>query len=112
MAWTPNPRNALPLTETAFFILLSLAGEPKHGYAIMKEVKLISRGRIDLSTGTLYGAAKRMLSQRWIEQVGETEERNRKAYALTDFGREILAAEIERMEGLVSLADGIIQRGV
>ena len=112
MAWTPNPRTALPLTETAFFILLSLAAEPKHGYAIMKEVKTISRGRIDLSTGTLYGATKRMLAQRWIEQLGETEERNRKAYALTDFGHQILQAEVERMEGLVSLADGVIRRGV
>jgi DNA-binding PadR family transcriptional regulator len=51
----------LPLTETTFFILLSLASEPKHGYAIMKEVETLSRGNVRLRTGTLYGAIKRLL---------------------------------------------------
>ena len=51
----------LPLTETTFFIMLSLASKPKHGYAIMKEVETLSRGNVQLRTGTLYGAIKRLL---------------------------------------------------
>ena len=48
----------LPLTEATYFILLSLALGPRHGYLIMKDVRSLSRGRVTLSTGTLYGALK------------------------------------------------------
>jgi DNA-binding PadR family transcriptional regulator len=58
-----------PLTEATFFILLSLSPAPKHGYAIMKEVKALSNGRIVFSTGTLYGALRRLLEQGWIRRV-------------------------------------------
>ncbi|MEZ4725629.1 MAG: PadR family transcriptional regulator [Caldilineaceae bacterium] len=104
---------ALPLTEAAFFILLSLAPKPKHGYAIMKEVESLSHNRVNLSTGTLYGAIKRLLEQGWIEPIEETEcaagkpgepKRGRKAYALTDLGRRILQAETERLQSLVAVA--------
>jgi len=56
----------LPLTEATFFILLSLAPGAKHGYAILKEVPLLSQQRVTLSTGTLYGALKRLLTAGWI----------------------------------------------
>ena len=98
----------LPLTETTFFILLSLAPQPKHGYAIMKDVETLSHGRVRLSTGTLYGAIKRMLEQGWIERVEEDGEqangRIRKSYQLTDLGRRILEAERERLEALMAAA--------
>ena len=101
----------IPLTETTFFILLSLAPEPKHGYAIMKEVQQVSEGRVVLSTGTLYGAIKRLLEQGWIERVESVEEANapsagrrKKAYSLTDSGRRALNAEIARLETLIDLA--------
>jgi len=44
---------SLPLTEATYFILLGLASEPKHGYAIMKDVTALSDNRVVLSTGTL-----------------------------------------------------------
>jgi DNA-binding PadR family transcriptional regulator len=96
----------LPLTETTLFILLSLAPGPNHGYAIMKDVEGLSGGRINLSTGTLYGAIKRLLESGWIERVQQPEPngRDRKAYALTELGRTVLNAEVERLRGVVDAA--------
>ncbi|MEZ4863099.1 MAG: helix-turn-helix transcriptional regulator [Caldilineaceae bacterium] len=110
----PDQPVPLPLTEAVFFILLSLAPKPKHGYAIMKDVEHLSRQRVTLSTGTLYGAIKRLLEQGWIEPVDEADftevdptepKRGRKAYALTDWGRTILQAETVRLESLVRAAN-------
>lgn len=100
---------ALPLSESTFFILLSLAPEPKHGYAIMRDVQEMSGGRINLSTGTLYGAIKRLLEQNWIERIEhdpypDGRSQLRKAYALTNLGRRILNAEILRLQSLVKTA--------
>lgn len=97
----------LTLTEATFFILLSLAPGPSHGYAMMKDVRSLSHGRVTLSTGTLYSALKRLLEQGWIERESAstpTNGRVRKAYRLTAIGRSILAAEIHRLEGLVGAA--------
>jgi DNA-binding PadR family transcriptional regulator len=57
----------LPLTEPVLLILLSLAGQPRHGYSILKDVEQMSDGRVMLSTGTLYGALRRLLHAEWIE---------------------------------------------
>ena len=72
----------------------------------MKEVEGMSGGRIQLSTGTLYGAIKRMLEQGWIERYDETvvDGRERKAYRLTDIGQRILDAELTRMQNLLTVA--------
>jgi DNA-binding PadR family transcriptional regulator len=98
----------LPLTEATLFILLSLSSDPKHGYAIMKDVGDLSENRIMLSTGTLYGALKRLLEQGWIKRVEDptpnATERVRKHYTLTKLGRQILDAEVGRMQALVVTA--------
>jgi DNA-binding PadR family transcriptional regulator len=103
----PSP-NSLPLTEPTLLILLSLSPGPKHGYAIMKEVETLSDGRVRLSTGTLYGALKRLLDEGWIVRVEDPEpngtDRERKAYSLTDRGRYLLKAEVDRLHKLVSVA--------
>lgn len=96
-----------PLTEATFFILLSLAPGSKHGYAIMKEARILSDNRVVLSTGTLYGALKRLLEHEWIMRVEDREngtERERKAYTLTNQGQHALKLEIERLRRLVSTA--------
>ena len=97
-----------PLTEATFFILMSLSPSAKHGYAIMKEVKALSKGRIVFSTGTLYGALRRLLEQGWIKRVSDPEpnptDRERKAYAITERGRRIVSAETERLKSLLTTA--------
>ena len=97
-----------PLREPTFFILLSLSPGPKHGYAILKEVEILSEGRVMLSTGTLYGAIKRLLDRDWIKRVTDpipnSTDRERKAYALTKQGRRVLNAEIQRLKRLVAVA--------
>ena len=99
-------QDSLPLSEAVFFILLSLSPGPKHGYAIMKDVQLLSDLRVNLSTGTLYGALKRLLEADWVERVdGEMKNgRDRKSYRLTQLGRGILDAETARMQNLVAAA--------
>jgi DNA-binding PadR family transcriptional regulator len=96
----------LPLTEPTFYILLSLAPGKKHGYAIMKDVRELSRERVNLSTSTLYTAIGRLLDQGLIERLSDDEEEvspglPRKSYALTDMGRRVLQAEMVRLQGMV-----------
>jgi DNA-binding PadR family transcriptional regulator len=96
----------LPLSEAVFFILLSLLPGPKHGYAIMKDVEGLSAARVSLSTGTLYGALKRLLDTGWVRRVdddGQENGRERKAYVLTQLGKGILEAETARMQNLVAM---------
>jgi DNA-binding PadR family transcriptional regulator len=105
-----NINERLPLQEATFFILLSLAQNPKHGYAILLDVAKLSDGRLQLSTGTLYGALRRLLTNGWIARFDEASEivngRVRKAYRLTDLGQKILNADVARMQGLVAAAQG------
>ena len=68
MEITTEIQSNLPLTETTLYILLSLAPGPRHGYAIMKDVRALSHNRVELSTGTLYSALKRLLDQNWIRE--------------------------------------------
>ena len=100
----------VPLTEATFLILLALKNDPLHGYAILKKVAEMSDQRVVFSTGTLYGALKRLLDQNWIERVDtrddhdEEDGRNRKAYQLTILGKQIFQAEVSRMQQLVTLS--------
>jgi DNA-binding PadR family transcriptional regulator len=93
------------LSEPTFLILLSLAAQPKHGYAIMQDVAQLSGGRVNLSTGTLYTALKRLLDDGWIEPTdAEAGPRGRRAYRLTAIGRTALHAETERLNALAAIA--------
>ena len=103
-----DPLTNLPLREPTFFILLCLSPGPRHGYAILKEVKSLSEGRVNLSTGTLYGAIKRLMDRGWIRRVEnpipDDSDRERKSYALTETGRSMLNAEFARLQKLVIVA--------
>ncbi len=100
----------LPLSEQVCFILLSLAPEPKHGYAISKEIQVLSQGRIMLSVSTLYTLLKRLLDDGLIER-GRDESmldesgRPRKVYQLTDFGQRVLSADLARLRSLLAVAE-------
>lgn len=94
-----------PLTESTFYILLSLIPGARHGYALMGDTTKLSEGRVNLSTGTLYTALKRLLDDGWIEQVvEENAPRGRKAYRLTAKGRTAVYEETARLTALASLA--------
>ena len=96
---------ALPLSEPVLLILLSLAEQPRHGYSILKNVEEISDERVRLSTGTLYGAIRRLLDGGWIERFKEDDSpRGRQAYRLTPRGRQILRQEVSRMKQLTRVA--------
>ncbi len=95
----------LPLSESVLLILLSLADQPRHGYAILKDVEEMSGGRVLLSTGTLYGALHRLLDEGWIEVVEQDDApRGRRAYRLTPSGKRNLQMEVSRMKHLTRLA--------
>lgn len=96
---------SLPLSEAVLLILLSLADQPRHGYAILKDVEEMSGGRVLLSTGTLYGALHRLLEDGWIERYqDEDTSRGRQAYRLAAPGKRNLQQEISRMRHLTRLA--------
>src|SRR6266446_5542411 len=97
-----------PLTPSMFHVLLALAGEDLHGYAILKEVELRTGGKVRLSTGTLYGIIKRLLNDGLIVELrsrpSETDDERRRYYRLTAQGRQVAAAEAERMDEILSIA--------
>ncbi len=64
-----NPELRGPLTPAMFHVLLALAGEDLHGYAILKEVELRTGGKVRLSTGTMYGIIKRLLADGLIAEL-------------------------------------------
>jgi DNA-binding PadR family transcriptional regulator len=96
-----------PLTEPVLLILLSLAEKPRHGYSLMKDIESLSHGRVRLSTGTLYGALRRLLEDLWIERFEQDDtSREKQAYRLTALGRKQLHTELERMRQLTRAATG------
>ncbi len=98
----PEPK---PLTEPVLLILLSLAEKPRHGYALMKDIAALSHGRVRLSTGTLYGALRRLLEAAWIERFQQDDtSREKQAYRLTPAGRKQLQLELDRMKQLTRAA--------
>jgi len=106
---TRDPHSFVPLTSTVYQILVALAEGARHGYAIMKEVEDRTGGRLVLSTGTLYAAIRRLLADGLIEETSERpgveqDDRRRRYYILTHFGRQVAAAETRRMATLLSVA--------
>ena len=94
-----------PLTEPVLLILTSLSDEPRHGYALIKDIENLSQVRVRLSTGTLYGAIRRLVETGWIEPFEQQDtSREKQAYRLTPEGRKELRAELERMKELTQKA--------
>jgi DNA-binding PadR family transcriptional regulator len=101
----PKAPDSKPLSEPVLLILLSLADTPRHGYALLKDIETLSRGRVRLSTGTLYGALRRLLEDRWIERFAQEDtSREKQAYRLTSAGRAQLECELDRMKQLTRAA--------
>jgi DNA-binding PadR family transcriptional regulator len=95
----------MEVSEPVLLILLSLADQPRHGYAILQDTERMSDGRVRLSTGTLYGALGRLLEEGWIERIKEADtSRGRQSYRLTAKGSRNLQQEIDRLKHLTRLA--------
>ena len=93
----------VPMTETAFYILLCLR-EPNHGYGIVQTVEKLTDGAIKLAPGTMYGSLSKMEKDGVIRFIRE--EDKRKIYRITALGEEVLALEIKRIERLYKIAKG------
>lgn len=109
MTKPPPPQDLLPLTVPVYYTLLALADAERHGYAIITEVEARTEGAVRLRTGTLYTAVRRMLEQGLVEESDERpdpeiDDERRRYYRITDHGREVLAAEVARLEQMVALA--------
>lgn len=104
-----DPADSLPLTPAIAHILLALADQDRHGYAIMQEVERITGGSARMGPGTLYGTIKRMMASGFLEEADERpdpdlDDERRRYYRATDLGRAVLAAETARMSALVNAA--------
>jgi DNA-binding PadR family transcriptional regulator len=101
----------LPMTEPVLLILLSLADRPRHGYAILQDTEKMSDGRVRLSTGTLYGALRRLLEEGWITRFQEEDNsRGKQAYRLTSLGQRSLQQEVIRLKHLTRVASVRVAR--
>src|SRR4029453_16475692 len=97
----PDPHDLLPLTPAIAHILLAVADQDRHGYAIMQEVERITDGTVRMGPGTLYGTIKRMIASRLLEETDERpdpelDDERRRYYRGTALGRAVLEAETER----------------
>ncbi len=95
MARIDDTQAYLPLTESMYYVMLSLV-EPLHGYGVMQKVEIISRGSVKIGPGTLYGMLTSFEQESLITMVKEEE--RRKTYLLTAKGKRVLAKQIERLE--------------
>ena len=94
-----------PLTEPVLLILVSLASKPQHGYALMRDIGDLSQGRVAVTTGTLYGALRRLLEDGWIERFDQEDtSREKQTYRLTAIGLKHLEMELDRMKQVTRMA--------
>lgn len=99
------------LTEAVFYILLSLY-TPMHGYGIMQNVKELSKERVNLGAGTLYGAINTLLEKNWIKAVQVEKDTRKKEYEITTLGKAAMQGEIVRLEELIVNGKKVIGGGI
>lgn len=96
----PEPSSFLPLTHLVYHLLLALAEEPGHAYALVQRIRDNSGGSIDPGTGSFYSIIRQTVDNALITDApGNTgEDARRRVYALTPLGRRVLEAEAARLE--------------
>jgi DNA-binding PadR family transcriptional regulator len=99
----------LPLPPATFHILMAVADEDRHGYAIIQEISTRTNGALRMSAGTLYRSIQRMIEQDLIVEIHERpapelDDERRRYYRITKFGEAVARAETRRLQGLVRLA--------
>ena len=105
----PNPESFLPLTPAVFHVLMALAQDERHGYAIMREVAETTNSRVKMGPGTLYGTIKRLLEIKLVEESDRRpdtslDDERRRYYKLTGLGAAVLKAEALRYQQSTELA--------
>lgn len=103
-----DPAKHLPLTVPVYQILLSVADESLHGYAIIKDIEERTAGEVRLTASTLYAAIKRLVSSAMLEETdarpaGDDDPR-RRYYCITDYGIEVLTEEALRLDRAADMA--------
>jgi DNA-binding PadR family transcriptional regulator len=103
-----------PLSSATLHILLALAGGNLHGYGIIKEVVRNSDGHYRLGPGTLYDNLKKLMDAGLVSDAppsssakrksASTKEDDRRFFTLTRQGKDVLAAEVDRLQSVVSEA--------
>ena len=106
---TTDAGDLLPLPPATFHILVALADDDRHGYAIMQDVTARTGGALKLSAGTLYRSIQRMLEQGLIAEISarpapELDDERRRYYRITPFGRTVAKAEARRLAQMLKLA--------
>lgn len=96
------------LTEAVYYILLSLV-KPMHGYGIMQNVEQLSKGRVKLAAGTLYGAISTLLEKGWITALPGERDSRKKEYQITKQGKQILELELLRLRELIENGNRILE---
>src|SRR5438067_10953785 len=104
-----DPSKLLPLPAATFHILLAVADEDRHGYAIIQDVEARTGGALRLSAGTLYRSVHRMLEQGLVVEsarrpAAALDDERRRYYRITPFGTGVARAEMRRLTELVRLA--------
>lgn len=96
------------MSEATYYVLAALLDERLHGYGIVKKAAGLSGGAVKLTTGTLYGALDRLVTQGLVAPDGEEEVggRLRRYYKITDAGAEAVRAEADRMRRAVKAITG------
>lgn len=112
MALQANPDDLLPLPVATFHILVAVADQDRHGYAIMQDVAARTNGELKLSPGTLYGSIRRMLDEGLIAELSERQrpdedDERRRYYRITPFGRAVAQAEAARLSTLLRQARAV-----
>jgi DNA-binding PadR family transcriptional regulator len=104
-----DPASLLPLPSATFHILMALASEDRHGYAIIQDIEQRTDGALRLSAGTLYRSIQRMLEQGLLVETSdrpapELDDERRRYYRITAFGAKVARAEANRLSELVRMA--------
>ena len=99
----------LPLPPATFHILVALAGEDRHGYAIIQDIAARTNGEVRLSAGTLYRSIQRMLEQGLLSEsrerpARELDDERRRYYRIAPLGLAVARAESRRLARMLKLA--------
>ena len=109
---SPTVEDLLPLKPVDFMVLLTLAAQEMHGYGLVAEIAERTEGKIRLVPGNLYAVLQRLRGRGLLDETDrrpapDLDDQRRRYYAITALGRQVLAAEAERLRGLVGMAEAM-----